>query len=142
MDTEIKRMTTDEIALVREIVRWRRNHGIDFVRRLHPYGAPYWKDYRTGREVWQRPNGEQMAMISDRDSLNVAVGADSVTQAVDVLVAYGYLPLRFSSAYRAGWHAATVWEQHPATARRGWEDEFKRLFQDPENISFPVGDFV
>jgi hypothetical protein len=139
-DTETQRMSTDEIALVREIVWWRRNHGIDFVRRINPYGAPYWKDYRTGREVWYQAREQNpVSVVADRDAWPVVIHEGSVAQTVDVLVAYGYLPARFSSAYRAGWHAAQVWEQHPATARRGWEDEFKRLFHDPLNVSFPTG---
>jgi hypothetical protein len=141
MDTETPvRMTTDEIALMREIVRWRKNHDIDFVRRA-VYGAPYWKDYRTGREVWfEAKQVRPLGIVEGRKAWPQAIPADSLAQAVDLLVAYGYLPQRFSSAYRAGWHAAQVWEQHPATARRGWEAEFARLFRDPLNISFPVGD--
>lgn len=137
-DTETPvRMTTDEIALMREIVRWRKNHDIDFVRRA-VYGGPYWKDCRTGREVWFQVNQSRpLSIYSGRHASAVLAG--SVAQAVDALVAYGYLPQRFSSAYRAGWHAAQVWEQHPATARRGWEDEFARLFHDPLNVSFPAG---
>lgn len=138
MDTETKpRMTVADIALMREIVRWRKNHDIDFVRRIVPYGAPYWKDYRTGREVWFQPKDwPSLFVVAGRHVHGSAVFADSVAQAVDALVAYGYLPQRFSSAYRAGWHAAQVWYDDQMRD----EDELKRLFGDPENISFPAGD--
>jgi hypothetical protein len=135
-DTETQRMSADEIALVREIVRWRRNHGIDFVRRINPYGAPYWKDYRTGREVWyQAKEQNPVSVVADRATWPAQIPVGSVAQTVDVLVAYGYLPARFSSAYTAGWDASAVWHDENDYG----SDEFKRLFHDPENVSFPVG---
>jgi hypothetical protein len=138
MDTETKQhMSTEEISLMREIVRWRKNHGIDFVRRINPYGDPYWKDYATGREVWFYRNESGMALSGLGDFSTADIPATSFTQAVDLLVAYGYLPQRFSSAYRAGWHASRVWEV--GSDEFGTSDEFKRLFHDPLNVSFPVG---
>lgn len=134
MDTETRQcMTTEEIALMREIVQWRKNHDIDFVRRINPYGAPYWKDYRTGREVWFQPKYAVPLSIGTKHE-SYSVLAESLAQAVDLLVAYGYLPQRFSSAYRAGWHASRVWFRLGAAD----DEEFQRLFHDPENISFPA----
>jgi hypothetical protein len=137
MDTETPvRLTADEIALMREIVGWRRNHEIDFVRRIIPYGAPYWKDYRTGREVWfEYRTGNSVSVVADGGEWPVQIPAGTLTQTVDVLVAYGYLPQRFSSAYRAGWQASKVWHGVGAAD----SDEFRRLFHDPLNVSFPVG---
>ena len=136
MTTEtIPRMTVAEIALMREIIAWRKAHEIDFVKR-RVYGAPYWKDYRTGKEVWFESEEEQsMALVAGRDVWAVHISAESVTQAVDVLVTFGYLPARFSSAYRAGWHAAQQWYDDQARD----DAEFRRLFHDPENVSFPAG---
>ena len=128
------RMTADDIALMREIVQWRKNHEIDFVRR-RVYGSPYWVDYRTGREVWfEYQNVYPLAIRKEKGGWSDSIPARTLTEAVDVLVALGFLPPRFSSAYRAGWHAARIW-YHPV----GNEREFVRLFHDPENISFPAG---
>lgn len=100
------RMSVDEIALMREIVKWRRSNGIDFVRRIAVYGSPYWKDYRTGREVWVLPGGEPpLSVVAGGEEWSQTMPACTFTQAVDMLVALGYLPPRFSAAYRAGWDA-------------------------------------
>lgn len=109
-DEQPRRMTTDEIALMREIVRWRRSQrdgaGLsttEFVRR-RVYGTPYWKDQRTGREVWFNPTHEDpMSIIRARGEWGDVIPTSSVTEAVDILVAYGFLPARFSSAYMVGW---------------------------------------
>jgi hypothetical protein len=136
-DTDARpRMTVEDIALMREIVKWRRNHGVDFVRR-RVYGAPYWKDYATKREVWFQPrevNPLTVVRPCEYGTELWDVVAPSLTEAVDLLVAYGFLPARFSSAYRAGWIARGVWE-------RPYRDpgEFRRLFHSPENVSFPAG---
>ena len=140
MTTDTKpRMTVAEIALMREIVKWRKANRYTYL--------PDRSRYRH-RDTWRSVGW--VALDSDMPPA-VGVSPDykqvifdwhrvtSFTEAVDLLVALGYLPQRFSSAYRAGWHAATVWEQHPATARRGWKEEFARLFHDPYNISFPAG---
>lgn len=135
---EVRHMTTDEIALMREIVLWRRNHGMDFVRR-RVYGAPYWKDYATKREVWFQFRDVNPLTVSrpgeyGDESWDVVV--TSLTEAVDLLVAYGFLPARFSSAYRAGWRASQVWHEGPALHG---DDVFRAMFHDLENISFPAG---
>lgn len=147
MDDDRRRMTTDEIALMRAIITWRKAHGIEFVRRQ--VMGTYWVDVfgRTGAkqrcvaiELRHSPSAPMGVCAGLYDSYTW-LGAETFTQAVDVLVAYGYLPQRFSSAYGAGWHAAQIWEQTPATGRRGWRgEEFARLFHDPDNISFPAGD--
>jgi hypothetical protein len=137
---EVRHMTTDEIALMREIVLWRRNHDVDFVRR-RIYGSPYWTEYRTRRQVWFHHREGVQLYVSRPAELgheSWGVQATSLTEAVDLLVAYGFLPPRFSSTYRAGWHAAHVWYDSEGVFPSDG-DEFKRLFHDPENISFPAG---
>jgi hypothetical protein len=104
------RMTVAEIALMREIVKWRRGHAdIDY--------NPLWSQYRTndgGVVAW-------VALDADNDYPMVGVSPNyygypqntpmewhrvhSFTEAVDLLVALGYLPARFSTAYRAGYEA-------------------------------------
>jgi hypothetical protein len=131
------RMTVEDIALMREIVRWRRANGINYV--------PDWSRYRASTR-----DGSSVAWTTldiPRDDPMVGVTHDylapyewhrvhSFREAVDLIVALGFLPQRFSSAYRAGWHASHVW--HDASAEFPPE-EFERLFHDPENISFPAG---
>ena len=51
--------------------------------------------------------------------------ADTVCQAVDVLVAYGVLPVQLSSAYAAGWHDgyfADVEAETAAEIKASWTD--------------------
>lgn len=138
IDETARRMTVNEIALMRAIIAWRKAHEIEFVRRR--VMGTYWVDAfgRTG----PKRRGVAIELKHSPDApLGLCVGsytwhpAESFTQAVDLLVAYGYLPARFSSAYRAGWHAAQQWYDDQARD----EDEFKRLFHDPANISFPAG---
>jgi hypothetical protein len=127
------RMTVREIALMRAIVKWRKANGVE---------VPGPQSYRNhdGRLVTRTAYfGPAEIGVAPRYGVTIEWHrVHSFTNAVDLLVALGYLPARFSSAYAAGWHAAQVWEQHPATARRGWAEEFRRLFHDPYNISFPA----
>jgi hypothetical protein len=104
MTTETKpRMTVREIALMREIVKWRRANGWIY---LHP-AAP-WVESESGRAVSLTEDGD----IGITDDYHRAqyewYRAHSVTEAVDLLAALGYLPARFSSAWWAGWNAAAM----------------------------------
>ena len=127
------RITTAEIALMREIIAWRKTHGW---QRGAWEGA--WIEMATGRMVAADPNASEVGVSAGCYDSYRWHRVESVTQAVDLLTAFGYLPARFSSSYRAGWHAATIWET--ATPDHGLRyEEFKRLFHDPENISFPAG---
>lgn len=110
-DDQPVRLTTDEIGLMREIVKWRKSrvrHGLqetEFVKR-NVYGAPHWIEYITRCEVWfDRKNEHPMAIRRDGETWSDVVPTQSFTEAVDLLVAYGYLPARFSTAYRSGWEA-------------------------------------
>lgn len=143
--TEVRRLTVEEIALLREVSRWRRNHGVNFFQWRPGVGFGaftewYRYDGRKRRTVSYEP--KTGAVLVDRDYYGGGALRElpvrTVTETIDCLVALGYLPPRFSSAYRAGWHAAQVWEA-PAVHSDD-PDEFARLFHDPENISFPVGE--
>lgn len=129
------RMTVDEVALVREIVRWRRNRKAEYE---HAWAALRMTD---GRSIaWNTysalhwPKAGEIGVCADRRRRPLCWHeVHSVTEAVDVIVALGYLPQRFSSAYRAGWENAMIWEKcddHDLV--------FRQRFQDPENISFPA----
>jgi hypothetical protein len=138
-EDEPVRMTVEEIGLMREIVRWRRNHDIDRVR-VRKLGWDYWVRYgfngKTREEVWPEFARGTMALTGGPDDPR-SVPVASLTQAVDVLVACGFLPARFSSAYRQGWNASAIWHDP-----EGDEAEFRRLFHDLANISFPVGEHL
>jgi hypothetical protein len=98
-----RRMTAAEIGLLKEIVRWRRSHDGEYVYT--------WSRYRLidGKSIaWLRVDSHATCM-------KIGVSADfyrepftwhrvrTIGEAVDLLVALGYLPMRFSSAYRAGY---------------------------------------
>lgn len=121
------KLTTDEIALLREVFRWARNHDV-----TRTAWRDAWRQGLNGKMACRDENviGWAPDLYTDYHWLAV----DTITQAVDVLVAVGYLPQRFSSAYRSGWNALAVW-------RGSDRAEFCRLFHDPENISFPVGEY-
>lgn len=107
MMTEAKqRMSLDEVALLRELVRWRRNHGVDYdfagaTLRLADGRTIAWNTYSALH--W--PRAGEVGVRDCRLRPLTWHEVESVTQAVDVLVALGYLPARLSSAYRAGWDA-------------------------------------
>lgn len=113
---EVRRMTVDEIAVMREVVKWRKANGVEFyLAALSPLqGVPQgwasWSHHKTingrlhKREVsWDRSQAE-IGEVSDYHAQSFRWHeVDSVQQAIDLLVVYGYLPLRFSLAYRGGW---------------------------------------
>ena len=104
MTTETKpRMTVHEIALMREIVKWRRANGWIY---LHP-AAP-WVESESGRAV-SLTEDDDVGITDDYHRAQYEwYRAHSVTEAVDLLAALGYLPARFSSAWWAGWNAAAM----------------------------------
>lgn len=160
-ETEVRRLTVEEIALLREVSRWRRGHGVNFFQWRPGKGfgvMTEWKCWVDDETAWtgRGLRGRRQINVTyepDRSGAHepgprvvvtknyyggenfLALPTITVTETVDCLVALGYLPPRFSLAYRAGWHAAQVWndpDQIPG--------EFRRLFHDPENTSFPVGE--
>jgi len=141
-------LTVEEIALYRDVLRWCRANNVFFQQHNGRWMEP--TEYETMRgpvvgrsvEIWNHHGTWELGIDDHGGSRTPDVTwhkAVSLTKSIDLLVHLEMLPPRFHSAYRAGWHACKVWEQHPGTAPRGWEDEFKRLFHDPANISFPAG---
>jgi hypothetical protein len=114
-DTTARRMTADEIALMRAIVVWRRAEGVDFWRARDVLGRfVQWSAAGRGAlqvsvDLMRGDDGPYALMQAGRKGVlgGIKLADDyGFTQAVDMLVALGYLPARFSSAYRAGWNAA------------------------------------
>jgi hypothetical protein len=135
-------LTVDEIALLREVARWRRSHGAKLIYNLTQRG-PVGIEKESSEAVTWLPSRidaygrSEIGWCEFYDLMPwIWYRVRTVTQAVDVLAAIGFLPPRFSSAYRAGWDASTVW--HDADECHIPSDEFKRLFHDPENVSFPA----
>lgn len=139
-EDEVVRMTEQDIALVREIVRWRRNHGVQFYRwPMKSFGRfSEWHVYRGKKRV--NVAFDSAGISADRDYYGdgrVDIPSGTVTETVDCLVAFGFLPPRFSSAYRRGWDASALWNSldpnNPVQVLR-----HNALFHDPENVSFPA----
>ncbi len=109
-----RRLTTDEIALMRAIVLWRRE-----LVKGWPRGQYYRRAWTLGllddrvQVAFEPPNSnweddDATATLFYCRGQYVSfdqVEVRSLTEAVGVLVALGYLPARFSPAYRAGWEA-------------------------------------
>lgn len=102
------RMTVREIALMRRIIAYRKEHEIEFVRRR--VMGTYWVD-AFGHTGPKRRSVALDLKSSPRAPFATCAGvhhpyrwlpAESLTQAVDLLVAYGYLPAKFSSSYWNG----------------------------------------
>jgi len=104
-------LTVNEIALMRAVVQYRREL------------APHFPRADFYRRKWDMPNFRSvyfdMPAVDDWADAYAVLGFRSgrwepsremevrtVTEAVDLAVVFGYLPARFSSAYRAGWDAA------------------------------------
>jgi hypothetical protein len=104
-------VTPAERALLRELVRWARTEGgMDYgspvfmwTRRIGVPDEQWWgvtfyaREWEAGEtarlDIWRWPDNTQGYWVR------------SVAEAVDVLVALGIAPARFSTAYRAGWDA-------------------------------------
>lgn len=102
------RMTIEEIGLMRRIIAYRKEHEIEFVRRR--VLGTYWVDAfgftgpkRRAVALEMKHSPETPIGLCQRGGYpHVWIGAESVTQAIDLLVAYGYLPAKFSSSYWNG----------------------------------------
>lgn len=128
MTTETQpRMSVAEIALMRAIVHWRKAHGVEFEYWL----ATYTKDGVT--VTWDYSHGAEIGMARKSGASIRWIPVRTVTEAVDLLVAFGYLPARFASSYRDGWEAALTWVQGDPRS-----PQFLARFHDPANIGFPA----
>lgn len=103
----VERLTLDEIAVLREVVKWRLRSdvGADF-----DFSSPGYRLNGGRAFMWLKPGSQATCMkigVTPKYSKAESVWhkVTSVTQALDLLVALGYLPARFSTAYRAGWDA-------------------------------------
>jgi len=111
-ELEQPRMTVAEIGVMREIVKWRREAGHLFAPMNSRY-LGHWAEWRDGARAFGREVTVDHSIpgkFAVRPEGRYVTGrwyvALSFTEAVDILVALGYLPARFSTAYRAGWDAA------------------------------------
>jgi len=96
-------MTPAERSLLLALFRWARAEGLE-------YGTTSWWCHRTGpREDWWGVDfnvGDECMTIWRGRMTGRSYFVASVTEAVDLVVALGMVPARFSAAYRAGWDAA------------------------------------
>ncbi len=101
-----ERLTVQDVALLRELVHWRRANG--WVWGYYP---------GRGETRWQLGRSAVVEFDIDRRQLTLELGIDrgcttmwprSFREAVDVLAALGVIPARFSSAYLAGREAALI----------------------------------
>jgi hypothetical protein len=111
-DEERVPLSEQDIALLREIARWRQANGVNYFQWRPGVGFGAFTE-------WYRREGKRRADVSyDPRSRTVTVTRDyygdgrlpvlptgTVTETIDCLVALDYLPSRFSSAYRRGWDA-------------------------------------
>lgn len=120
-----------DVHLLREIAKWRRAAGIDYWRSHGNIGRfTQWSEAgRDGRQVSIDFVLGEDDEGNDRYRADMTIGRKrqiggmrvedgwTLTVAVDVLVAVGYLPPRFSSAYRLGWDKANGFAQARETRR-------------------------
>lgn len=113
-------MAEQDIALMREIVKWRRANEVSFFlyRRGKGFGGAHgFAQWDRAGSRWRRRCGvaferetpDTLTLTVDyhkRDWQRVEVA--SFRQAVDILAAVELLPARFSSAYAKGWGARST----------------------------------
>lgn len=134
-------MSVQEIALLKEVARWRRANDVRYFQWRPGVGFGVfteWKkdvDRKTQINVSYEPDrsGEEELrprLLVTRDYYGgdefQVLPVTTIEQAIDVLVALGFLPPRFSSAYLAGWRAGETWAAD-------------QMFREPENAGLPVG---
>lgn len=116
-----------DVHLLREIAKWRRAAGIDLWRSHGNLGRfTNWSEigsdgHQVSIDFERSDEGWRATMTIGRRRELGGMKIDdtwTLTEAVDVLVAVGYLPARFSSAYRLGWDKANGFAQ--ARATRMW----------------------
>ena len=126
------KLTISDIALMRQIIAWRKANGVDFVKR-EVYGAPYWARFGGAQVVFAQREEEMLGVSPGRKHLTFTwFAVSSFSQAVDVLVAFGYLPARFSTAYRDGWSAGY------RVCDGFWDPEGRSLTQEQIGDVYPA----
>jgi hypothetical protein len=118
---EAVRMTVAEIAVMREIVKWCKvsNVGETYAARWEAQDEVAWRPHkRRGRAVdfevaWR---GLRVAFGGSFSHDWHDLPVRTFTEGVDVLVAVGFLPARFSSAYAQGWNVGREDIEHPVAA--------------------------
>ncbi len=123
-DDGVRRLSVQDIALLKQIARWRRSNNVSFFlwRRgqgfAGAYGFAEWNRYTDGGRhnvAFEREAPDELIFTTDyHRKLFRRIEVDSLQQGVDILVAVGVLPARFSSAYRAGWDIGREDIEHPA----------------------------
>jgi len=124
-------LTTDEIALLRSLVEWRRANGWELERDDFTYISPDRKtEFWPG---WGKELGDRMFIAYPQPDPGqprerVIPQCFSLREAVDVLVAFGLLPPEFSSAFAAGQESAydggtTTWAAQCTNAECDHRDD-------------------
>lgn len=131
-------LTTEEFRLLRSLVEWRRANGWGYTRAgrddMWWFRKGVWRVFVYSEEY---KGQEYMVLrVDDRVSMaGVTVSwPRSVEQAVDLLVAVGVLPLRFSSAYEAGRNDGISEGVDSVTEANLWalvDGEFEKLGKSP-----------
>jgi hypothetical protein len=124
-------VTRAERTLLLAVFRWARTEGGMQWGRWHYR----WTRQSGPREQWlgidfDREDGEYLSIYRGRASGRDYWVAD-IAEAVDVLAALGILPLRFSTAYRAGYDAC-MRAHRIAESRMPDRPLFSRGWTDPE----------
>lgn len=106
-------LTTEEIALLRQVFTWTRANGIRWtdVRDGECARCRVWKSADGRREVhaWDRlESDDDLGIFVKRDNVSQGLELRDVREIVDVLCALDVLPHRFSSAYWRGVAFAAV----------------------------------
>lgn len=108
-ENESARLTVDEIGVMREIIAWCKESNVyeTYCARWEAVSEIAYRPHSTrGRAVdfnQKYDNGASVAFAGEYSHTWKPLPARTFTEAVDMLVALGFLPPRFSSAYQAGW---------------------------------------
>jgi hypothetical protein len=119
-DTTTRHFTPEDIALLRAIVKWRKADGVEYIAAMAEY-----RRTRGYAVTWDYTNGSEIGFTRITGSPIRWFAVRSVTEAIDLIVTFGFLPARFSSAYRRGWDAGLRFEK--ALRDRAVGDEWHQV---------------
>jgi hypothetical protein len=112
-----------DVHLLREIAKWRRAQGVNYFQWRPGVGFGVFTEWYRYMDGKRRTVSFEPGSMSSAARLLATVDyhgrelqrlpVTTVTEAVDVLVALGFLPARFSSAYQSGWAARSAWDGTP-----------------------------